>query len=135
MGRQEEDFTGRQRSISLMRRHSKYFIGGQEEQIDVTGEGGRSNKAVAKGVYWRFICLTAIQQTVIVAVPFAALVDDIIKRGKEAGLGCQEWRDENCGGSCRQLVVVSADGAVRGFIAGAVIKRRWACVPQAQGII
>lgn len=52
-------------------------------------------------------------QTVIVVVPFAALVDDIISRAIEAGLDCEEWRDESSGGEMRQLIVVSADRAVR----------------------
>jgi len=34
------------------------------------------------------------QQTVIVVVPFAALVDDIVERGRKARLQCEEWRDE-----------------------------------------
>ena len=34
------------------------------------------------------------QQTVIVIVPFAALVDDIIEHGQAAGLYCEEWIDE-----------------------------------------
>jgi superfamily II DNA helicase RecQ len=33
-------------------------------------------------------------QMVIVVVPFAALVDDIIARGRAAGLRCEEWIDE-----------------------------------------
>jgi len=37
------------------------------------------------------------QQTVIVVVPFAALVDDIIERGQAAGLHCEEWTGERSG--------------------------------------
>ena len=37
------------------------------------------------------------QQTVIVVVLFAALVDDIIERGQAAGLHCEEWVDEKSG--------------------------------------
>jgi superfamily II DNA helicase RecQ len=37
------------------------------------------------------------QQTVIVVVPFATLVDDIIVRGQTAGLQCEEWRNEKSG--------------------------------------
>jgi hypothetical protein len=33
----------------------------------------------------------AEQQIVIVVVPFAALVDDIVDRGQKAGLTCEEW--------------------------------------------
>jgi superfamily II DNA helicase RecQ len=54
------------------------------------------------------------QQTVIVVVPFAALVDDIVVRGQAAGLTCEEWRDERSGHELQQLIVVSADRAVQG---------------------
>ena len=54
------------------------------------------------------------QQTVIVVVPFAALVDDIIERGQAAGLHCEEWIDEKSGHELQQLIVVSADRAVQG---------------------
>lgn len=54
------------------------------------------------------------QQTVIVVVPFAALVDDIIERGQAAGLQCEEWIDETSGHELQQLIVVSADRAVQG---------------------
>lgn len=51
------------------------------------------------------------QQTVIVVVPFAALVDDIIRRGEAAQLDCEEWVDTTSGHELRQLIVVSADRA------------------------
>lgn len=54
------------------------------------------------------------QQTVIVVIPFAALVDDIIERGQAAGLDCEEWLDESSGHELQQLIVVSADRAVSG---------------------
>jgi len=54
------------------------------------------------------------QQTVIVVVPFAALVDDIIVRGQAAGLDCEEWLGEKSGHELQQLIVVSADRAVSG---------------------
>jgi ATP-dependent DNA helicase RecQ len=60
------------------------------------------------------VAAMAIQQTVIVVVPFAALVDDIVVRGQAAGLQCEEWLDENSGHELQQLVVVSADRAVQG---------------------
>jgi len=56
----------------------------------------------------------AEQQTVIVVVPFAVLVDDMIDRCQKAGLTCEEWlRPDSCG-EMQQLVVVSADQAVNG---------------------
>jgi replicative superfamily II helicase len=36
-----------------------------------------------------------IQQTVIMVVPFAALVDDIVVRGQVARLHYKEWLDES----------------------------------------
>jgi superfamily II DNA helicase RecQ len=53
-------------------------------------------------------------QTVIVVVPFAALVDDIIARGRAAGLRCEEWIDEKSGHEPQQLIVISADRAITG---------------------
>jgi superfamily II DNA helicase RecQ len=60
------------------------------------------------------VAAMTIQQTVIVVVPFAALVDDIVVRGQAAGLHCEEWLDENSGHELQQLIVVSADRAVGG---------------------
>ncbi|KAK6591434.1 hypothetical protein H4I95_12202, partial [Botrytis cinerea] len=57
---------------------------------------------------------SALQLTVVVVVPFAALVDDIIERGRAAGLDCTEWIDETSGHELSQLIVVSADRAVQG---------------------
>jgi superfamily II DNA or RNA helicase len=60
------------------------------------------------------VAAMAIQQTVIVVVLFAALVDDIVVQGQAAGLQCKEWLDENSGHELQQLVMVSADRAVQG---------------------
>ena len=54
----------------------------------------------------------AQQQTVIVVVPFAALVDDIVVRGQAVGLQCKEWRDAGSKHELQQLIVVSADRVV-----------------------
>jgi superfamily II DNA helicase RecQ len=51
---------------------------------------------------------------VIVVVPFAALVDNIISRGEAAGLDCEEWVNKQSGHKLQQLIVVSADRAVQG---------------------
>jgi len=56
------------------------------------------------------VAAMATQQTVIVVVPFAALVDDIVVRCQAAGLQCEEWRDEQL----QQLIIVSADRDVQG---------------------
>ena len=60
------------------------------------------------------VAAMAQQQTVIVVVPFAALVDDIIERGQAAGLHCEEWIHNRSGHELQQLIVVSADRAVQG---------------------
>ncbi|KAH8800934.1 P-loop containing nucleoside triphosphate hydrolase protein [Xylogone sp. PMI_703] len=67
-----------------------------------------------KSVLFFSMAATVVQQTVVVVVPFAALVDDIMERGREAGLNCEEWRDEHSGKELQQLIVVSADRAVNG---------------------
>lgn len=65
-----------------------------------------------KSVLFLTVAAMVQQQTVIVVVPYAALVDDIIDRGRQAGLNCEEWLDQSSGGEMQQLVVVSADRAV-----------------------
>lgn len=67
-----------------------------------------------KSVLFFSIAAMMDQQTVIVVVPFAALVDDIVQRGQAAGLHCEEWLNENSGHELQQLIVVSADRAVQG---------------------
>ena len=58
------------------------------------------------------VAAIAQQQTVIVVVPFATLVDDIVVRGQTAGLQCEEWKDKSSSHELQQLIVVSADRAV-----------------------
>jgi superfamily II DNA helicase RecQ len=55
-----------------------------------------------------------VQQTVIVVVPFTALVNDIVACGRAAGLEVAEWLDERSAVGVCQLVIVSADRAVQG---------------------
>jgi len=66
-----------------------------------------------KSVLFFSVAAMTSQQTVIVVVPFAVLVDDIVVRGQAAGLTCEEWLDETSGHELQQLIVVSADRAVR----------------------
>jgi superfamily II DNA helicase RecQ len=68
----------------------------------------------SKSALFFSVAAIAIQQTVIVVVPFAALVDDIVVQGQAARLQCKEWLDKNSGHELQQLVVVSADQAVQG---------------------
>jgi hypothetical protein len=66
-----------------------------------------------KSVLFFSAAAMTIQQTVVVIVPFRALVDDIIARGSSHGLSCEEWTGEESCHEMRQLVIVSADQAVR----------------------
>jgi len=68
----------------------------------------------SKSALFFSVAAMTIQQTVIVVVPFAALVDDIVVRAQAARLQCEEWKDEKSGHELQQLVVVSADRAVKG---------------------
>jgi hypothetical protein len=54
----------------------------------------------------------AEQQTVIVVVPFAVLVDDMVDCGQKAGLAYEEWLGPDSYNEMQQLVVISADRAV-----------------------
>jgi superfamily II DNA helicase RecQ len=67
-----------------------------------------------KSVLFFSVAAMAREQTVIVVVPFAALVDDVVVRAQIARLHCEEWVDERSGHELQQLVVVSADRAVSG---------------------
>ena len=70
--------------------------------------------SAGKSALFFSVAAVASQQTVVVVVPFAALVDDMVARGQTAGLDVEEWRDAGSGKELHQLVVVSADRAVQG---------------------
>ena len=56
-------------------------------------------------------------QTVIVVMPFAALVDDLISRARACQLTCEEWQWQRQWKLLPQLLIVSADRAVdSGFL-------------------
>lgn len=69
-----------------------------------------------KSVLFFSVAAMAVDQTVVVVVPFTALVEDIVARGQAAGLQCREWSYSNHYSSqeLAQLLVVSADEAVSG---------------------
>jgi superfamily II DNA helicase RecQ len=70
-----------------------------------------------KSVLFFSVAAMTVQQTVVVVVPFAALVDDVVDRARKGGLQCEEWLDETFDHKLQQLVVVSADRAVsEGFL-------------------
>ncbi len=56
----------------------------------------------------------ASRQTVIVVVPFAALVDNLISRARACQLTCEEWQWQREWVLLPQLLIVSADRAVEG---------------------
>jgi len=58
------------------------------------------------------VAAMVVQQSVIVVVPFSALVDDLVVRGLGHGLSTEEWIDETSCHDIPQLVIVSADRAV-----------------------
>ena len=75
-----------------------------------------------KTVLFFSVAAMAVNQSVIVVVPFAALVDDLITRARTGGSGsgsggrltCQEWLGQGSITVLPQLIVVSADRAVQG---------------------
>ena len=58
------------------------------------------------------VAALVVRQAVVVVVPFAALVDDIVARAWASGLSCQEWQGKESLVTTPQLIVVSADKAV-----------------------
>jgi superfamily II DNA helicase RecQ len=77
-----------------------------------------------KTVLFFSLAAMVVNQTVIVVVPFAALVDDLVLRAKEikssrgsgsgSGLTCQEWIHKGSIEALPQLIIISADRAVQG---------------------
>jgi superfamily II DNA or RNA helicase len=67
-----------------------------------------------KSVLFFSVAAMTVQQTVIIVVPFTELVNDIVIRGQAAGLQCEQWLDERSGKELPQLMVVSADRAMKG---------------------
>jgi superfamily II DNA helicase RecQ len=65
-----------------------------------------------KSVLFFSVAAMLVQQTVVVVVPFHALVDDLIGRGCSHGLSTEEWTGPDSCHEARQLVIVSADRAV-----------------------
>jgi superfamily II DNA helicase RecQ len=52
----------------------------------------------SKSALFFSVAAMAEQQTVIIVIPFTALVDDIVDRGQKAGLTCEEWLGpQSCG--------------------------------------
>lgn len=80
-----------------------------QPQIIVLGTGS------GKSLLFFSVAAMATHQTVIVVVPFAALVDDLIARARKYQLTCEEWQwQQREWKFLPQLLVVSADRAVEG---------------------
>jgi len=78
----------------------------QEPQIIVLGTGS------GKSLLFFSVAALVSHQTVIVVVPFAALVDDLITRARGHQLTCEEWQGQRQWVLLPQLIIVSADRAV-----------------------
>jgi hypothetical protein len=69
---------------------------------------------------------------VIMVVPFATLVDNLVARAGQCGLICEEWLDHQSSHDEIQLIVVSADravdGAFRHYAKGLELSRRLAYI-------
>ena len=91
---------------------------------------------IGSGKSLLFFSVAAIvsYQTVVVVVPFAALVDDLVSRARAYQLTCEEWqwRWQQQGAPLLQLLIVSADRAVDGgflyFAKGLELSRQLAHV-------
>jgi hypothetical protein len=79
-----------------------------QPQIIVLGTGS------GKSLLFFSVAAMASHQTVIVVVPFAALVDDLITRARGYQLTCEEWQWQRQWVLLPQLLIVSADRAVEG---------------------
>ena len=80
----------------------------QRPQIIVLGTGS------GKSLLFFSVAAVAAGQTVIVVVPFAALVNDLIRRARACHLTCEEWQWQRDWALLPQLLIVSADRAVEG---------------------
>jgi superfamily II DNA helicase RecQ len=78
----------------------------QTPQIIVLGTGS------GKSLLFFSVAAMVSHQTVIVVVPFAALVDDLIARARGHQLTCEEWQWQRQWKLLPQLLIVSADRAV-----------------------
>jgi superfamily II DNA helicase RecQ len=80
----------------------------QKPLIIVLGTGS------GKSLLFFSVAAMVSYQTVIVVVPFAALVDDLVGRARGCQLTCEEWQGQQQWKTLPQLLVVSADRAVEG---------------------
>ncbi len=67
-----------------------------------------------KSVLFFSLAAMAINQAVILVVPFTALVQDLLDRGRSLHIRCEEWRGPGSIRLSPQLIIISADQAVTG---------------------
>jgi superfamily II DNA helicase RecQ len=77
-----------------------------QPQIIVLGTGS------GKSLLFFSVAAMVSHQTVIVVVPFAALVDDLVARARKHHLTCEEWQWQQQWVLLPQLIIVSADRVV-----------------------
>ena len=79
-----------------------------QPQIIVLGTGS------GKSLLFFSVAAMVSHQTVIVVVPFAALVEDLVSRARACQLTCEQWQWQRQWTVLPQLLIVSADRAVEG---------------------
>jgi len=79
-----------------------------QPQIIVLGTGS------GKSLLFFSVAAMVSRQTVVVVVPFAALVQDLVHRAQQHHLSCEEWQWQRQWTLLPQLLIVSADRAVGG---------------------
>ena len=67
-----------------------------------------------KSLLFFSVAAMVLHQTVIVVVPFTALVHDLVQRGRGHGLHCEEWQWQRSWTILPQLLIISADRVVEG---------------------
>ena len=67
--------------------------------------------SAGKSALFLSVAAMSTHKSVIVVVPFAQLITDIIRRALDCGISCMQWKNEALSQESEQLVVVSADQA------------------------
>ena len=67
--------------------------------------------SAGKSALFLSVAAMSTHKNVIVVVPFAQLITDIVQRALACGIGCMQWKDSASGQESEPLVVVSADQA------------------------
>lgn len=67
--------------------------------------------SAGKSALFLSVAAMSTHKSVIVVVPFAQLITDIIRRALDCGISCMRWKSDALSQESEQLVVVSADQA------------------------